>query len=163
MCAGSAVRPWCQRASRDPVPLWHWPFSWDAAWSSAMARTTPSPSCWKGSVSWCATRILLRTERSLPRLAYRSAPLGQRWLFLPCVGPTTSLQRWATRLWPSTLTRSVVHWINHQQRQSCFADFLKPPVFCVIICNIKSTGAGCLSFNAARNVETRRHLHSVDS
>ena len=110
VCTGSADRPWCPHAARDPVPPWHWSSSWDAAWFSA-ARTTRSPSCWKGSVSWCATRTPLRTG-SLPHLAYQSAPLAQRWLSPPCVEPTTSHQIWATRLWPSTLTRSDIHWIK---------------------------------------------------
>ena len=59
---GSAIRPWCPRAVRDPVPCWLWHSSWDAAWLPASARTTRSPSCSKGSVWWCATRTLPRTE-----------------------------------------------------------------------------------------------------
>lgn len=102
-------RPWCPRAARDSVPCWLWHSSWDAAWLSASARTTRSPSCSKGSVLWCATRTLPRTEGSPPHLAYQSAPLGQKWLFPPCVEPTMSRQRWATRLWPSILTRSGVY------------------------------------------------------
>lgn len=116
---GSAIRPWCPRAARDPVPCWLWHSSWDAAWLPASARTTRSPSCSKGSVWWCATRTLPRTVGSPPHLAYQSAPLGQRWLFPLCVEPTTSRQRWATRPWPSTLTRSDVYSIQHptQSRQ----------------------------------------------
>lgn len=108
VCTGSAIRPWCQRAARDTLPCWHWSSSWGAAWLPASDRTTRSPSCSKGSVLWCATRTPLRTEGSPPHLAYQSALLGQRWLFPPCEEPTTSLQRWATRLWPSTLTRSDI-------------------------------------------------------
>lgn len=102
---GSVIRPWCPCAVRDPVPWWLWHSSWDAALPSASARTTRSPSSWKESVSSCATQTRLRTAGSPPHWAFQCAPLGQRWLFLPCAGPTMSRQRWATRPWPSTLTR----------------------------------------------------------
>lgn len=109
---GSAIWPWCQRAAQDPVPCWRWSYSWDAAWRPASARTTRNPSCSRESVLWCATRTPLRTERSPPHLAYLSAPPGQRWHFPPCVEPIMNRQRWATRPWPSTLTRSDVLWLK---------------------------------------------------
>lgn len=102
---GSVIRPWCPCAVRDPVPCWLWHSSWDAALLSASARTTRSPSSWKESVSSCVTRTRLRTAGSPPLWAFQCAPPGQRWLFPPCAGPTMSRQRWATRPWPSTLTR----------------------------------------------------------
>lgn len=102
---GSVIRPWCPCAVRDPVPCWLWHSSWDAALLSVSARTTRSPSSWKESVSSFVTRTRLRTAGSPPHWAFQCAPLGQRWLFPPCAGPTMSRQRWATRPWPSTLTR----------------------------------------------------------
>lgn len=78
-----------------------WPW-----WCSQRRRTTPSPSCWRGSAWWCATRTRPQTPEALRlRSASPCARPTLRWHFQPSGATTTSRPRWATKPASSTSTK----------------------------------------------------------